>query len=299
MEYRRLQLFLALADELHFRRAATRCNVTPSVLSEQLKRLEDELGGQLFVRTTRSVALSAFGKAFRSEARAALDRLSQAKLAARHFAAGGNRTVRVSFTPAFQSELPLALAAFRAAYPETKLFVQELGTVDAESALGRHEIDVALLHPPLDRSDLTLYPLQQKPLQAVYDPRVFDLGDAAKLDRVLAHPLIWHPHHRAPRLTAALFARAEECKRLPRIVAEAGTWAAAQVMAAGGIGIAMLPNGMVGGAHGNIAVSDIDMQPLTLECAVASRSDEIDDPILLELSRLLAEADNAPHTKSL
>lgn len=87
MEYRRLQLFLALADELHFRRAATRCNVTPSVLSEQLKRLEDELGGPLFSRTTRSVALTPLGNAFRTEARAALDRLAQAKLAAKHFVA--------------------------------------------------------------------------------------------------------------------------------------------------------------------------------------------------------------------
>ncbi|MDX8349117.1 LysR family transcriptional regulator [Cognatiyoonia sp. IB215446] len=293
MEYRRLQLFLALADELHFRRAATRCNVTPSVLTEQLKRLEDELGGPLFSRTTRSVALTPLGSAFRVEARAALDRLAQAKLAAKHFVAGGNRTLRMSFTPAFMSEIPRVLAAFRALHPETKLFVQEMGTVEAESALGRREIDLALLHPPLDRADLLLCDLQPKPLEAVYDPKVFALRDDVPLQDVLTHPLIWHPHHRAPRLTATLFARAEACGCLPHIVAEAGSWAAAQVMAAGGVGVALLPTGIVTEGRSNAAVSAIDAHPLSLECAVATRRNDADDPLLTDLTRLLSDAATA------
>lgn len=290
MEYRRLQLFLALADELHFRRAATRCNVTPSVLSDQLKRLEDELGGPLFSRTTRSVALTPLGNAFRTEARAALDRLAHAKLAAKHFVAGVNRTLRLSFTPAFMGEIPHALAAFRAIHPETKLFVQELGTVEAESALGRREIDLALLHPPLDRADLSLCNLQTKPLEAVYDPKVFALGDHVPLQDVLLHPLIWHPHHRAPRLSAALFAKAEACGRLPNIVAEAGSWAAGQVMAAGGIGVALLPTGIVAEGRSTAAVAAINANPLRLECAVATRSNDAEDPLLTDLSRLLLDA---------
>lgn len=290
MEYRRLQLFLALADELHFRRTATRCNVTPSVLTEQLKRLEDELGGPLFARTTRSVALTPLGNAFRTEARAALDRLAQAKLAAKHFVAGGNRTLRVSFTSAFVSEIASALAAFRAIHPETKLFVQEMGTVEAESALGRREIDLALLHPPLDRADLSLCDLQPKPLEAVYDPKVFALRDNAPLQDVLSHPLIWHPHHRAPRLTATLFARAEACGRLPHIVAEAGSWAAAQVMAAGGVGVALHPTGIVMEGCSNTTFSAINANPLSLECAVATRSNDADDPLMTDLSRLLSDA---------
>ena len=248
------------------------------------------MGGPLFARTTRSVALTPLGNAFRIEARAALDRLAQAKLAARYFVAGGNRTLRMSFTPAYMSEISHALAAFRTMHLETKLFVQELGTVEAESALGRREIDVALLHPPLDRADLSLCHLQSKPLEAVYDPKVFELCDNAPLHDVLAHPLIWHPHHRAPRLTATLFARAEACGRLPHIVAEAGSWAAAQVMAAGGVGVALLPKGIVTEGRSNAVVSAIDAHPISLECAVAIRCDDEEDPLLTKLSRLLSDA---------
>lgn len=196
----------------------------------------------------------------------------------------------MAFTPAFMAEIPCALAAFRAIHPETKLFVQEMGTVEAESALGRREIDLALLHPPLDRADLSLCDLQPTPLAAVYDPKVFALRDNAPLQDVLAHPLIWHPHHRAPRLTSALFARAEACGRLPHIVAEAGSWAAAQVMAAGGVGVALLPTGIVAEGRSNAAVSSINANPLRLERAVATRSNDADDPLLTDLSRLLLDA---------
>lgn len=284
MEYRRLQLFLALADELHFRRAAARCNVTPSVLTEQLKRLEDELGGALFTRTTRNVALTQLGKAFRLEARAALDRLAQAKLAAKHFVAGGDRTVRISFTPAYLSELPHALSNFRARHPQTKLFVQEMGTVEAESALGRREIDLALLHPPLDRSDLLLNALEPKPLEAVFNSESFGFEDHVDLGDILEHPLIWHPHSRAPRLSATLFAQAERVGRVPNIVAEAGSWAAAQVMAAAGIGVALLPTGLLGAPRRTLSRSALRKRPLKLECATALRGEDSDDPLLLDLA---------------
>ncbi|MEO0521548.1 MAG: LysR family transcriptional regulator [Pseudomonadota bacterium] len=290
MEYRRLQLFLALADELHFRRAAARCDVTPSVLTEQLKRLEDELGGALFTRTTRNVALTQLGTAFRTEARAALDRLAQAKLAAKHFVAGGDRTVRISFTPAYLSELPNALAAFRAIHPQTKLFVEEMGTVEAESALGRREIDLALLHPPLDRSDLALNALKPKPLEAVFNAGTFGLGHDVHLPDVLEHPIIWHPHHRAPRLSAALFAQAERVGCVPHIVAEAGSWAAAQVMAATGVGVALLPFGLVREPRSTLSSSALSKHPLKLECAIAMRGEDSNDPLLLDLAKQVLQA---------
>ena len=91
-------------------------------------------------------------------------------------------------------------------------------------------------------------------------------------------------------MTATLFARADACGRLPDIVAEAESWAAAQVMAEGGFGVALLPSGIATEGRSNAAVFRIEANPLSLECAVATRSSDSDDPLLTDLSMLLSDA---------
>ncbi|MEO1193638.1 MAG: LysR family transcriptional regulator [Pseudomonadota bacterium] len=291
MEYRHLQFFLALADELHFRRAAARCSVTPPVLTEQLKRLEDELGGQLFERTTRVVRLTPLGTAFRVEAQAAIDRLDQAKLAARHFAAGGDRTLRIGMSTAFtHSAIPAALAAFRAANPGVKLFVQEMGSPEAETAVGAREIDIGLVHPPLGRTDLHTIALEPEPLDAVYRADCFQVDAGAGLTAVLKGPLIWHPLRRAPHLTASIFAYAEAQGLTPRIVAEAGTWLAARVLAEAGAGIALIPRSLASVPRPQLTRQDLGPEGLALQNAISLRASDRRDPLMAGLARLLADS---------
>ncbi|MGF1553696.1 MAG: LysR family transcriptional regulator [Paracoccaceae bacterium] len=291
MEARRLRLFLVLADELNFRRAAERTGVTQSVLSAQVRRLADELGAALFARTTRTVRLTPFGVAFRPEAEAAIARLDHARLAARRFAEGAERTLRLGLTAVFALSPAMdAVAAFRRAHPGVDLVVREAGTVEAEAALARGDIDLALLHPPLDRTDLSVSPLASEPLDAVFAPDAFALSAEPALDEVLAHPLVWHPRRRAPRLSDALVAAARDAGRAPRVVAEAETFLAALALAAVGVGVALLPRPLARLREGALARRAIRGVPLALGCAVALREERADDPLLTALSRCLVDA---------
>ena len=291
MEYRRLRLFLALAEELHFRRAAERCGVTPSVLSDQIRRLEDELGGALFARSTRAVALTPLGTAFRVEAGAALRRLEEATLTARHFVAGAERALRVAMTTAFGfSPATTGLARFRDVHPAVKLFVREMGTVDAQDALGREEVDLALLHPPLDRVDLSLSPLGVEPLDALYRADLYSVPNNPALADVLAHPLIWYPYSRAPRVTTRFLALASAAGRAPDIAAEAESSLAAIAMAAAGLGIALVPRSFSQIEAPGCVLRPLAGGPLYLERAVAVRTRDEADPVLNTLVDCLRDA---------
>src|ERR1700692_5108321 len=88
MELRHLRYFIAVAEELHFARAAAKLNIAPPTLSAQIQQLETSLGARLFDRKTRSVALTHVGKRFLEEARAALRQVEQAERVGRRAARG-------------------------------------------------------------------------------------------------------------------------------------------------------------------------------------------------------------------
>lgn len=242
MDFRRLQLFAVLADELHFGRAARRAGITQSALSTQIKRLEDELGTALFSRTTREVHLTQIGMAFRKEAEAILARLQYAKDTVRHLVGGGSRVLRIGITPVVgMTDAIDAIARFRQLHPELEIFLKELGTVDQEAALGSGDLDIGLLHPPLDRRDLTSFPLWSHPFDAVFRADRFDLPANSSFQELLAEPIVWYRRSRAPRLYDAFISAAMSHGRSPNIVAEAESFLAALSMTAAGLGVGLIP----------------------------------------------------------
>src|SRR5882672_9320947 len=97
MELRHLRYFIAVAEELHFSRAAAKLNIATPTLSAQIQALETSLGAQLFARKTRSVALTHVGKRFLEEARATLKQAEQAELVGRRAARGDLGSIVVGF----------------------------------------------------------------------------------------------------------------------------------------------------------------------------------------------------------
>ncbi|MFJ8815222.1 LysR family transcriptional regulator [Amycolatopsis thermoflava] len=119
MEFRHLVSFLAIADELHFGRAAARLHLTQPSLSQQLQRLERTLGVELVARTSHEVRLTSAGRAFEVEARAIVNRMGKAAQSAREAAAGRTGTISVGYNfPAGQHILPATLARMHAEYPD-------------------------------------------------------------------------------------------------------------------------------------------------------------------------------------
>jgi DNA-binding transcriptional LysR family regulator len=150
MELRHLRYFVAVAEELHFGRAAERLFIVQSALSKQVAALEHELSVQLFVRSRRSVALTPAGIALLADARQVLAVAEAA--AARAQAAGRGETgeLRIGFiAPALYELLPRAVRAFREHRPDVRLVLEEMHNQDAVDAVAGGRLDVAFVRLPV------------------------------------------------------------------------------------------------------------------------------------------------------
>jgi DNA-binding transcriptional LysR family regulator len=154
-ELMQLRCFVAVAEELHFGRAATRMNMTQPPLSRQIQILERVLDVELFKRSSRSVELTAAGNAFLSDARRIVRLAEHARLTARRAAMGEIGALTLGFTAASgYSFVPQLIARARTALPNVDLRLKELVSVDQIDGLMTGQIDIGLLRPPLRRPEL-------------------------------------------------------------------------------------------------------------------------------------------------
>lgn len=151
IEISHLRCFVAVAEELHFGRAAARLNMTQPPLSRQIQLLERSLGCELFLRTSRSVVLTEAGVSFRPEAERILRLLENASNTTRSIASGRSGTLRCGFTAATAYRfLPELIRAVKAQIPEASLDLHEMVSGRQIEALDTGEIDLGLLRPPID-----------------------------------------------------------------------------------------------------------------------------------------------------
>jgi len=157
MELRQLRYFVTLAEELHFGRAAAREHIVQSALSQQLQRLERELGVLLLERTTHQVQLSAAGAAFLVEARQILAHVDRAAVAAQR-AARSAPSLRVGIVDASYDSMPLILHEVEQRYPDLEIHQVEAGVPEQFQRLVDGRLDVGLgrasLAPPAVASEL-------------------------------------------------------------------------------------------------------------------------------------------------
>lgn len=167
MELRHLRAFLAVADTLHFTRAAERLGISPPALTEQIQGLEALLGARLFRRTKRNVALTDAGLLFLEEARPALAQVERAERIGRQAGRGERGIVAVGFaaSAAFSGVLAASVAAWRETHPEVELRLQELETIPQLAALEAGRLDISFIRPPVDVPDgIATTPLLQEPI---------------------------------------------------------------------------------------------------------------------------------------
>lgn len=146
-----MRLFVALSEELHFRRAAARLFITQSALSQQIRDVEQRLGLRLFERTSRAVALTDAGRALLPEARAAVDAVARVRRIADAQARRLSDELVVG-TVGAEAAMPHTRAVLRALLerrPRTTVRVVGLNFADHLAALGRQEVDVMFLRPPV------------------------------------------------------------------------------------------------------------------------------------------------------
>lgn len=152
MELRHLQYFIAVAEERHFTRAAARVGIQQPPLSAQIRQLEDELGGPLFIRLPRDVVLTELGEAFLPEARAIIERVAQVKRRMQLISRGEAGRIRLGFAGAtyFEPSVPALIRDFRARYPDVQLHTEQSNTARLLEALAADTIDAAFVRTPID-----------------------------------------------------------------------------------------------------------------------------------------------------
>lgn len=143
--------FIAVAEELHFGRAAERLNMTQPPLSRQIQKLERAVGAELLERDNRKVQLTAAGRAFLDEARRLMALADRAPITARRIASGRSGLLRIGFTAAsgFSILGPL-LEEIAATLPDVDIDLQELVTGEQIAGLQSGELDLGLARPPFD-----------------------------------------------------------------------------------------------------------------------------------------------------
>jgi DNA-binding transcriptional LysR family regulator len=167
VEVRQLRYFVAVAEELHFGRAAERLHVAQPAVSQQVGRLERELGVRLLERTSRRVALTGDGRRLLDEARAALAAVERVRAVAADLSAGRAAVLRVGTAPGVGPRLSRAAARLRTTVPDLTLTLVD-GTVAAHiSALRAGELDIALVRGEVEARDLQAVEVWREPLQVL------------------------------------------------------------------------------------------------------------------------------------
>ncbi len=146
MELRQLKYFLAVAEELHFGRAAQKMNVSQPPLSQQIKLLEEELNTRLFMRTSRSVSLTQEGQYFMKEAKCILNRLQLASDTVKAMARGEEGLLSIGFVVvASQTQLPETIREFRLHNPKVRLELKELSTNEQLEGFANGDLDMGFI----------------------------------------------------------------------------------------------------------------------------------------------------------
>ncbi len=169
MELRHIRYFLALVEEANFTRAAARVGIAQSPFSAQIRDMEREVGAMLFRRTPQGAELTAAGGAFLEVARRLPAEAERGAVAARRAARGETGSLAVGFTAtaAFNVVVPRAIRAFRRAYPEVLLRLEEANTTRLVAALRDGTLDAAFLRPGAPGlDDLALRLVSEEPILA-------------------------------------------------------------------------------------------------------------------------------------
>jgi DNA-binding transcriptional LysR family regulator len=248
MELRHLRYFVALAEELHFTRAAKRLGISQPPLSQQIRALEEELATPLFDRTRRRVALTEAGRMLLAEARATLAQAMRAETVARRAGRGEIGELRIGLfasapmLPAFQR----AVIAFRARLPAVHLTLEEAPTLQQIEALRRRQIDAGFLRAPSLAdlpADLDALELFREDLVAVMrrDHKLARLRGRLPVAALAGEPLIAFARSVGTTLHGQLSTLCNRAGFTPRLVQEARENSTLMGLVAAGIGIAVVP----------------------------------------------------------
>lgn len=300
VETRHLQCFLAVAETLHFGRAAERLHLAQPAVSRTVRQLEREVGVQLLQRTTRSVALTAAGEVYAERAGALLDRLDGAAAAARATADGRTGTLRLGVTGAATfGYLPQLARVAAEAMPDVRLRVQtEMLTPEQETDLVEDRLDLGVLRTPVSTPDLQHVVVSQEQL-VIALPQEHHLAigtgpqDTVRLADLAEEDFVTYSDDTGSVVLRTVLEACRDVGFVPRRTHQVTATSTAVALVAGGLGVALLPE-----TAGALTLDGVTFRPvdtdLTVDLALAWPAGPT-RPIVARMLDALAAAGLAPH----
>lgn len=247
MELRHLRYFVAVAEELHFRRAAERLHVAQPAVSDQVRKLEDELGVRLLNRTQRNVTLTDAGTALLTEARRVLRQAEAAKLAARSARARAHGTLRLGYVAAsLPGSVPRALQRLAGAMPDLETIMEPGSALELLDAVRAEEIDAAIVTLPTRATGLRITSLGDQRGVAVF-PVGHDqaIKPAVRLEQIAPERIVVLPRDADRPFYDAVIAACRDAGVSPTLVEMPDDHVERALLAvASGAGMAILPQGV-------------------------------------------------------
>lgn len=244
MDLRHIRTFLALAEELHFGRAAHRLRVAQSAVSQTLRALEEEIGAALLERSTRHVRLTPAGQQYVQHARAALAQLDDGAAAALRAASGEVGELRLSFTlMSALTVLPRVVTRFQRAYPRVRLVVTPGGSTEQLDAIRAGRCDIGFMAFKRDAKPLESLVVARAALVAVLPSR-HPLSKRSRLElSELAHEtFIFLRQQSEPQIYEHFRAKCAAAGFEPRFAMEVEHVEALLAFVAAGFGVSCVPS---------------------------------------------------------
>jgi len=301
-ELAQLRCFVAVAEELHFGRAAARLNLTQPPLSRQIQLLEHVLEVRLFERTSRSVALTRAGESFLPEARRLLRFAEGAALAARRTARGEAGSINFGFTAASGYEfLPRLITLFRERAPDIDLVLREMVSADQIEALTSGRVDIGLVRPPFNRREFDSLCVVREPLLlAIPAGHPLATANAVSLSDLDRRAFVTYSPYEARYFYDLLVTIFREARVSPVYVQYISQIHSILGLVKAGLGLALVPRAAANLRFEGVVLRDIAIAPERIaELHMAWRCNNANPAIetLIAVTREMLGVDPGPETE--
>ncbi|SHL07639.1 transcriptional regulator, LysR family [Roseovarius marisflavi] len=200
MNFKQMTYFIAVAEELHFGRAAERLDMAQPPLSRQIKQIEEDLGAILFNRGRSAISLTQAGEKLLERSKSIIAQLDDTKLEIRRIGQGAEGRLRIGFVGSSTYGIfPNIIKSFRAAYPSVNMNLIPMNNAQLHRQLVSRMIDVAFARPALSDPEFAVKKLLEEDLILAL-PDTLDTGSRriADLRRLATHNLILYPEYPRP-----------------------------------------------------------------------------------------------------
>lgn len=282
-----IRCFVAVAEELHFGRAAARLNMTQPPLSRHIQVLERILGFALLTRSSRSVRLTAAGAAFLADAVRLVEMADNAVTVARAAAEGQHGMVALGFTAASgYSMLPSFLGRMRIDMPGVRLLLREMVTGEQLEALQTGRLDLGLLRPPVRRPDLESMRVLQEKFVVCSHASIPDHARPRKLSDFDGLPIIMYAPDKARYFHDHLTGLLANARATPQLVQHVAQIHTILTLVGAGHGYALVPEASTHLHPDNVVFSPLENAEPIVELHAAWRHDNANPALRLLLNNL-------------